>query len=359
MLSFLFIALTINVPSAAFAATIKVVTPDALDDFMNNGAIRVFVDGVIDENTPHQLEGTLKNLGDGVWVFLNSTGGSLFAGLNTGRILRKYSSTTYVGEYSFTGKQKSGPRVYDIKPGRCESACAFVFMGGHFRFMSSQESRFGVHRFWSTTGATSNDLDRGQIVTAAIANYLAEMQIDAELMTYMASAGKSEMNYLNTIMLKKLNITNDGRATAQWKLDIGKDVGTFLSGYQEVMTGGGTINIYCKSGSFFMGTTALVGIDNANMIVGRKYTPYLLIKKIKHSFPDSLDKVEPFLFKADGANVKSIFVVPNKIEQLLDHIDAIGIGYFNPDNPFYIGFIIDIGVNENRDRIKRFLSHCK
>lgn len=356
--SAVFIALAAHPPSNALAATIRVVKPDALDEFMNQGVTRVFVDGIIDESTPRQLEITLKSLGNGQWVFLNSPGGSLFAGMEAGRVLRKFSSTTYVGEYGFKGKQGGGTRVYEIKPGRCESACAFVFMGGLFRFMYSEESKFGVHRFWSTAGTASSDLDRGQIITAAIANYLSEMQINTEAISQLVSAGKNEMNYLNRDLLEKLNITNNGRAPAQWTIDIEKGVDPYLLGQQDVISGGGRLLMQCDSGATFIAALAKVGIENAKMIVREKFTPYLMARLSKSSSPILLHEIDSSTLEADKDNVRVVFYTAG-VGKFIDRFDAIGVGFIKPDRPdVYIGFVVDIGKVENRARIKRFLSNC-
>lgn len=360
LFSALFITLFIHMPGSALAATINVVKPDELDEFMNYRQHSVFIDGKIDENTPKQLENVLKTLGNSQWVFINSPGGSLFGGMETGRVLRKYNSTTYVGEYRYTGKQKNGPRVYSVEPGKCESACAFAFLGGYFRYMSSRESRFGVHRFWSNTGSKPDDLDRGQIITTAIANYLSEMQIDAGMMSQMVSVGKDEMNYLTETIMEKLKIINNGRAQSKWTIDVHKELGAILTGHQDIATGQGLINIYCSAGMRVMGTTAWFGADTAQMIVDKKFLTNLMATETNSKGADILYRVQPTSFYFDGDMLKTAFFINSRLEQILDKIDAIGVGYVDPNKPgLYIGFVVDIGISENRTRIKNFLTSCK
>ncbi len=345
--------------SNALAATVKVVGPDELDRFMNNGVSRLFIEGAIEGSTPAQVEKILSSYDGEMDVFINSQGGSLVAGLQTGKVLRKYRATTYVGKYRLTGKVGNSPRVYEIEPGRCESACAFAFLGGHYRIMYSSQSKFGVHRFWSVAGPKVDDLDSGQVITAAIVNYLSEMHIDSALMNYVVSAGKNEMKYLDEEIMRKLNVTNDGRGVPEWSIDIGK-TGTYLSGRQDIMTGGGRVVMLCDAGRIIMLTRAEVGSKNAQMIIDERFIPSFMVKEIGDFAPDSLFEIKPTLFKKDAGNIDTTFIYPYRLDQVLDKLDAIGVGYLNPDKSGrFIGFVLDIGNNENRGRIKNFLSNCK
>lgn len=359
LLSALFIALIAYAPVNVLAATIKIVKPDALDEFMNLHVTRVFIDGVIDENTPRQLENALSGLGQSQWVFLNSPGGSLFAGLETGRILRKYSSTTYVGEYRFTGNQTSRPRVYDVDPGKCESACAFAFMGGYYRFMYSEESKLGVHRFWDASGPKSSDLDRGQIITTAVVNYLTEMSVEPSLMSHVVSADKQSMRYLDAKTMIKLNVINDGRAPPTWTIDY-RNNRLFLIGSQDIMTGGGTFAFTCDANRLVMLTEIEVGARTAKMIISEKFTPYFLTKKIGAWTPDTTLKINPTVLVADGDSVDTTFVLTYQLEKNLNSLSAFGIGFVSANNPdIFIGTAVDIGNDGNRKRIRDFFSACR
>lgn len=358
MVGCLFLICALFSQKDALATTVKIVEPDELDRFMNVGVSRLFIDGVIDEATPAQVEKILSSHNGEMQVYLNSPGGNLFSGIKTGKILRKYRATTFVGKYRYLGKSENKPRVYEIEPGGCESACAFAFLGGHYRFMYSSKSKLGVHRFWSVDGPKVDDIDNAQVITAAIVNYLNEMQIDSALMNYVVLAGKNEMKYLDNEIMRKLNVTNDGRALPEWSIDIGKN-GVYLSGRQDIMTGGGQLLMFCDAARIIMLTRTEVGSKNAKMIIDERFIPKFLVKKIGSLWPDSLFEINPTVFLNNAGNIDTTFIYPYRIDQTLDRLDAIGVGYFTPDKSGrFIGFVLDIGSDENRTRIKKFLSNC-
>ena len=81
MVGFLLLACALSSQKYALATTVKIVEPDALDRFMNVGVSRLFIDGVIDEATPAQVEKILSSHNGEMEVYLNSQGGNLVAGL--------------------------------------------------------------------------------------------------------------------------------------------------------------------------------------------------------------------------------------------------------------------------------------
>lgn len=349
---------TLFLQNDVFATTVKIVEPDALDRFMNFYVSRLFIDGVIDEATPVQVEKILSGYNGEMQVYLNSQGGNLIAGLKLGKILRKYRATTLVAKYRHTGKSRNSPRVYEIDPGACESACAFAFLGGYYRLMYSNQSKLGVHRFWSTSGPKVDDLDSGQVMTTAIVNYLSEMQVDPALMNHVVSAGKNEMKHLDYGIMRKLNVTNDGRALPQWSIEIGKN-GAYLSGYQNIRIGDGSVVMMCDAGRIVMLTRAQVGSRSAQMIIDERFTPHFMVKKNGDQAPDSLFEITPTAFKKYGEYVDATFIYPYKLEEILGGLDAFGVGYLAPDQSGrFIGFVLDVGGDENRQRINNFLSNC-
>ena len=225
--------------------------------------------------------------------------------------------------------------------------------------MYSSQSKLGVHRFWSVAGPKVDDLDSGQVITAAIVNYLSEMQIDSALMNYVVLAGKNEMKYLDDEIMRKLNVTNDGRASPEWSIDIGKN-GAYLSGRQDIMIGGGQVVMFCDAGRIIMLTRAEVGSKNAQMIIDERFIPNFMVKKLGGLAPDSLFEIKPTVFVKDGDYIDTTFIYPYRLDQVLDRLDAIGVGYMVPDKSGrFIGFVLDVGSDGNRTRIKKFLSNCK
>jgi hypothetical protein len=60
--------------------------------------------------------------------------------------------------------------------------------------MAGKTSRYGVHRFSSTTG--NHDSDTAQIVSASMVQYIREMEVDTALFDAMTLVGKNEIKIL-------------------------------------------------------------------------------------------------------------------------------------------------------------------
>src|SRR5262245_66365065 len=93
----------------------------------------VYLDGTIDPGAPDRLSRALDGVDGKITVWLNSSGGNAFAGMQLGRILRKHGAWTYIIDSR------------TLLPGQCYSACALAFLGGVYRF-NDNGARYGVHR---------------------------------------------------------------------------------------------------------------------------------------------------------------------------------------------------------------------
>ena len=101
----------------------------------------VVADGEITNETPGRFQDFLDTDpfdGFRFVVALNSDGGSLLAGMTIGAMIREWGFQTEVNNYD--ERTKLG--------GRCFSACALAFLGGHQRSISDQ-STIGFHQFSS------------------------------------------------------------------------------------------------------------------------------------------------------------------------------------------------------------------
>lgn len=186
-------AATLIISAAAHGAnmSVRVEQPDWYKVLSGDKSWNIVLEGVIDSGAPARVAEALRKAGsDGADVFISSPGGNLFAGMQIGRLIRKARANTHIGTLaadpsnSFAGR----PGVKHV-PGPCFSACALAFLGGVYRF-STKGSQFGVHRFSSSSGPTSGDLDTAQIVAAAVGTYIREMDVDPGLFDLMVQQGK-------------------------------------------------------------------------------------------------------------------------------------------------------------------------
>lgn len=161
-------------------------------------------DGVIENGLAQHFERVLSEV-DYPTIYLNSPGGDLGEALAVGRLIRRFGRDTAIGvsrDRDFSGQPSYAPRP--DAGGICESACAYLFMGGvtrnlyeYPRFGSAADlkfSRIGFHRFSSQSYVLTSD--DTQIASGLLIEYLVEMGIDARLFLAASQFGTDEMYYL-------------------------------------------------------------------------------------------------------------------------------------------------------------------
>ncbi|MEH6741554.1 MAG: hypothetical protein V7695_23815 [Sulfitobacter sp.] len=152
----------------------------------------IYFDGTITSGLGDQFKEILES--EGPAVYLNSPGGDLEEALKIGRLIRKSGKSTIIG--SLDGVQRSDflsrPESMPTE-GICESACAYIFMGGAERDLGS--GKLGLHRFFSTErGLTS---DEAQFLSGLLVEYMVEMGVDARLFLAASKEGAASMYYIS------------------------------------------------------------------------------------------------------------------------------------------------------------------
>lgn len=206
----------------------------------------IFLDGKIEGDTAEKVEAFLKNNNVPPWSFviLNSPGGSLFGGMELGRIFRKYQLNTDVGVQSGRKNEK-----YEYTSGECYSSCTYAYLGGNFRFLK-KGSHYGVHRFYASNPAY-NSMDVAQITSAQIVSYLREMEVDPEFFNLSTKAGADGIFEPPRPLLEKLSIVNNGWGTTTWSVESKKGV-VYLKGERNTQYGINKFMLVCvpKAGLF-------------------------------------------------------------------------------------------------------------
>jgi hypothetical protein len=152
----------------------------------------VYVDGTITKDIADQLSEMASGI-DAPAIYLNSPGGDLQEALRIGRIIRASGLMTKIGTLEGVEIDEFGRPSDFPKNGRCESACAYAFMGGQERRLGS--GRLGLHRFYSTErGLTS---DETQFLSGLLVEYMVEMGIDARLFLAASKEGAEGMYYVS------------------------------------------------------------------------------------------------------------------------------------------------------------------
>ncbi|TQF28140.1 hypothetical protein UNPF46_27820 [Bradyrhizobium sp. UNPF46] len=193
--------------------TVKGFPPELPIEIAGNGWF-VFLDGDIDPDAPQRFEQyvTQNRIPDRSIVYLNSPGGSLAAGIELGRLFRKYGFSTDIGR-----KSPFSPKRYDIDAGGCYSACAYAYLGGQFRYLK-QGSRYGVHQFKSVR-ADERIEGTAQVISALAVEYMRSMDVDPDLFTLSAAASPDGMQEIDKVTLERLNVVNNGRTRPVWTIE--------------------------------------------------------------------------------------------------------------------------------------------
>ncbi len=174
----------------------------------------VYLDGPIEPDTPTRFEKYIQDrkVPPGSYIVLNSPGGNLFAGMELGRLFRKFAFSTDVGKKEPGSKQR-----FNMISGGCYSACAFAYLGGRFRYLKAG-SIYGVHRF-SFRENSKVDADIAQVTSSEIVSYIAAMGANIDLFRLSTSAAASGMKELDKKTLERLNVVNNGATTPVWTIE--------------------------------------------------------------------------------------------------------------------------------------------
>ena len=336
----------------AEAMSVRAEGPDWFKVISGNSSWNIVLEGPIELGDSLKVERALREAGnDGADVYIVSPGGNLTEGMKIGRAIRKAGANSRLGTLradsgrSFGGK----PGVKRIAGG-CYSACTLAFLGGVYRF-GDKESQYGVHRFSSSKGAASSDLDVGQIVSANIAAYIREMDVDPTLFSLMVEQGSSGIRLLTPTELAELNVTNDGRLRATWNVEL-VDRGQYLRGAQTTVFGEGRAALFCKKSRVFYYSFYDAGAKRARSIAEGAWYHSLLIDGDTVPLPDSIRPT------ASGATVSAVF--PLTRTQALAIAKARKLGHamqLARDAPTFAGYEIDI-PKESAAKVRLFLGNC-
>ncbi len=148
-------------------------------------------------------------------VYIDSTGGDVDAAIGIGRTIRNHWFSTAIGRYVV-----KYPIDFDfmlqreLLDGRCLSAATLIFIGGRLRHFRKND-KFGVHQFGFNDPSPDN-AGRSQILSAKIAQYVAEMGVSAELMMISSAVESDNIKLLDEDTLRRLHIVTGGETDAAW-----------------------------------------------------------------------------------------------------------------------------------------------
>jgi hypothetical protein len=344
----------------AFASTVqadklsvRVERPDWYKLLNQNTTWNIILSGEIDPDAPARVAKALKQTGnDGADVFLNSPGGNLFAGMQLGRVLREAGVNTYVGSFVTDNDHKfAGKPGIKLIPGGCYSACSLAFLGGVYRY-AIDGSEYGVHRFSNPSGATKNDLDTAQVVSAAIGNFIREMDVEPGLFDLMASQGKDAVRVLTKSELNHFNVVNNGRKKPEWSIEA-IEGGQYLRGVQNTVSGQGKAVFVCIDHRILMQSYYQIGAAKAKSVAAGEWVHSLLLDNKTLPLPN------PVQAKATGDEIYALF--PLTTEQAMAVASStISIGHamqLSREAPTFVGYQIDVPASATK-KLSAYVHNC-
>lgn len=170
------------------------------DIIYNNHTNIIVGNGDITAETPMRFQEFLdsdKLDGFRFIVHLNSNGGSLYGGIELGKLIRENGFATGVQAYDAREPGESSWWPSE-RPGHCMSACALAFLGGKVRAIGSGSS-IGFHQFSSHRASTDEQPEASateamtQIISSDVLDYIVRMGASLELFLHMSNALPDQM----------------------------------------------------------------------------------------------------------------------------------------------------------------------
>jgi hypothetical protein len=129
-------------------------------------------------------------------IYIDSTGGDVDAAIGIGRLIRAGWHSTSIGRYHLSSTKSELPVIErELLNGKCLSAATLVYLGGRLRYFPDG-AEFGVHQF-SFKNPSPSDAIHSQVVSARIAQYIAEMEISLEFMEISSSTPSSKISIVS------------------------------------------------------------------------------------------------------------------------------------------------------------------
>jgi hypothetical protein len=162
------VAALLSLPSRAGAAQITTEKNDLGEDYLS-------ISGRIEAQDGKKFT-QLALAGDASVVFLESSGGSIEAAIEIGRVIRLKGMTTVVADKD-----------------HCVSACGLIWLAGERRLLT-QGARVGFHATYTTTDKIRRESGVGN---ALVGRYLTLLNLPERAVIFATIAGPNEINWLD------------------------------------------------------------------------------------------------------------------------------------------------------------------
>ena len=352
-LAVLFLSLG-SVSAHAGTMTIQVESPDFFKVLSQIPRVNIFLEGEIDAGAPARLAPVLKRAEEtGADVYLDSPGGSLLAGMEIGRMLRRAGANTHVGSAVMKKSDLRHPGTQSMEslPGGCYSSCALAFLGGVYRYINDG-SKYGVHRFSRDARPSPEDLESAQVISAAVGAYIREMGAAPEVFDLMVQAGKDSIRVLTPTELTRLNVINKGRMAPEWSIEAIEGA-QYLRGFQDTVHGYGKAVFACSSNGAVLMSFYEAGTKRANEIARGNWEHSLLLGTTMTPLP------VPDKISVVGDEIQTLFDLDNMQVQAIASSSSFGHAMqLSREAPMFVGYQIDIPQGKTSQKVGSFLRNC-
>jgi len=333
-------ALLSAAPTLAFAdfSSVSHVYPDG-----RPAPYEIYFSGEITTSTARQfLDLVLSQKITKATVYFDSIGGDLISGMELGEQIRKAGFNTAIG--------KQGGGYGHAGLGKCQSSCVLSYIGGYFRF-AEPGSNIGIHRFYRRT-AGDQDLDVGQVLSAAVTSYLIRMGADPKLFERMVQVERGKMQTLSLADAAKLDVVNNGLLPAEWKIE-GKSGQVYLRGMQETWLGTGKVLMSCENHGISLSALYDAGA-NTDRIAREAVAFSLRLDNLFIPVQANDLRRRPAV---TGDYLMATFSPPPSTLQSIEYSNKIGFAFHPRASNEFFGFLIDSA--RDKDTINSFIKHCR
>jgi hypothetical protein len=308
---------------------------------------RIYADGEIDIDAGDRLAEYVRenNIPAHSLIALNSPGGNLVGGMKLGKAIRAAGLSSYIGK-----RPKSSTGLND--PGECYSACTLAFIGGEYRF-ATKGSVYGVHRFYSSIHSPE-DSDVAQIMSAAVVQYIRDMDVDSRLFSLMTEVGSKEITIVPESEMVRLNIINKGRKSTQWTME-SISQGVYLKGQRETYYGINKFMLSCLPHERLL---LMIIFDPQ----GRGDDVVKYFKKDSLVIDDKAIPIDPFQVSPSeliNGWVNASYVLNNDLVEQLKNAQTVGITFqMAYSAPVFLGFD-DMNFSEGAKKLPGLITTCR
>jgi hypothetical protein len=304
----------------------------------------VYGSGEILPGDADRLSAALRSAGvdqnQDIQIYLDSPGGSVAEGLKLGRLISGLGANTSVGRQT----------ADKPKPGECSSACVLAYLGGQYRYLSS-DSELGVHQFALTNDKSvqpGTAIAVTQIVAAEIVELIKKNRADTDFFTLMTGALPSSIYFVPHEKLRELRVVTDNIWDEEWEFEFAKGA-SYLRIRQQSSLGENRLILGCDAGK-------LVG---AAYIQPTKDDPNgSFLSSVGIFIDGELQTIPAGLVKQKvGKFVAAYFVISRDIADKMLTAHSIGAAMRPPNKAIFLGF--QTTTTKGHDKLARMITGCK